>query len=560
MNPFRLHSGRVQLFLNRVRLIADDLNDLRGLKPILSPETLWKVILSIMSKLRQNVRKKRSESSTISPTLFKNEDGAIDLASIMVGIIVIGLIGGVIAATVFAVIPWTQDNAAKQQLDSIAAAQSAYMGLSSSGSQPAGLSLNSYASSADLKTANLLSKGDNYCTIKTGEGKEYEAYAQSSSGKTWKITNTATKPLLTDAAEVPSSCGQILPYTDKTPKLTTLTYKCDTTKKGVIPMNGSLTGVETWTGGSEPVVGHYTNRTTATPRTLLAGVEYKVTFDGTYKSMDSSIVPADSVSIADCLRSVDHWGQETGVTEAVHGFRGASNLTSVPAHIPTTITNYYMMFAQAYNFNDPDVGQWDTSNVVMMNSMFSEAYNFNQPLDNWDTSKVDNMGGMFLQARKFNQPLNMWDTSNVTVAESMFNNAHSFNQPLNDWDTSQVTNMAWMFNSAVSFNQDLDKWDVSKVIIMQRVFCEAWSFNGNISTWDTSNVADMSLMFGNNEVFNSDISKWNVSKVTDMTQMLNRATSFTHNLSGWNTASLSKATQFAPASFPNAYMPARTTK
>ena len=61
---------------------------------------------------------------------FRNEQGAIDLASIMVGIIVIGLIGGVIAATVFAVIPWAQDNAAKQQLDSIVAAENAHAGLS----------------------------------------------------------------------------------------------------------------------------------------------------------------------------------------------------------------------------------------------------------------------------------------------------------------------------------------------------------------------------------------------------------------------------------------------
>jgi len=61
---------------------------------------------------------------------FRNEQGAIDLASIMVGIIVIGLIGGVIAATVFAVIPWAQDNAAKQQLDSVVAAENAHAGLS----------------------------------------------------------------------------------------------------------------------------------------------------------------------------------------------------------------------------------------------------------------------------------------------------------------------------------------------------------------------------------------------------------------------------------------------
>jgi type II secretory pathway pseudopilin PulG len=65
----------------------------------------------------------------ITREVFVNDNGAIDLASIMVGIIVIGLIGAIIAATIFAVIPWAQDNAAKQQLDSVKAAEDAYRGL-----------------------------------------------------------------------------------------------------------------------------------------------------------------------------------------------------------------------------------------------------------------------------------------------------------------------------------------------------------------------------------------------------------------------------------------------
>jgi hypothetical protein len=55
---------------------------------------------------------------------LKSEGGAIDLASIMVGVIVIGVIAGVIAATVFAVIPWAQDKAASQALDSVNQAES----------------------------------------------------------------------------------------------------------------------------------------------------------------------------------------------------------------------------------------------------------------------------------------------------------------------------------------------------------------------------------------------------------------------------------------------------
>jgi uncharacterized protein YejL (UPF0352 family) len=60
---------------------------------------------------------------------FKNEKAAVDLASIIVGVIVIGLIGSVVAATVFAVIPWAQNNAAKNSLLAVHTAESAKYGL-----------------------------------------------------------------------------------------------------------------------------------------------------------------------------------------------------------------------------------------------------------------------------------------------------------------------------------------------------------------------------------------------------------------------------------------------
>jgi len=58
----------------------------------------------------------------------KDTKGALDLASIIVGIVAIGIIGGVIAATIFAIIPWAQDNAAKQALSAVATAEMAYRG------------------------------------------------------------------------------------------------------------------------------------------------------------------------------------------------------------------------------------------------------------------------------------------------------------------------------------------------------------------------------------------------------------------------------------------------
>ena len=122
---------------------------------------------------------------------FRDEDGAIDLASIMVGIIVIGLIGGIIAATVFAVIPWSQDNAAKQQLDSVASAESAYVGLSTQGSAA------SFGDANDLLNKNLFNAANAGVKIeKTGSGNtsHYGAADRSASGKYFYITDTMTQP------------------------------------------------------------------------------------------------------------------------------------------------------------------------------------------------------------------------------------------------------------------------------------------------------------------------------------------------------------------------------
>jgi hypothetical protein len=136
---------------------------------------------------------------------FTNEDGAIDLASIMVGIIVIGLIGGVIAATVFAVIPWAQDNAAKQQLDSVASAESAYIGLSTDGGNQqnfVALTANKITAPAPGSDTLFDATGPNtgkttvvvYTNGVSGNNAHYAAAVQSASGKWFKITDQKTQP------------------------------------------------------------------------------------------------------------------------------------------------------------------------------------------------------------------------------------------------------------------------------------------------------------------------------------------------------------------------------
>tara|TARA_B100000378_G_scaffold107218_1_gene85743 strand:+ start:3353 stop:3904 length:552 start_codon:yes stop_codon:yes gene_type:complete len=51
---------------------------------------------------------------------------ALDLPSIMVGVVVTGIVGGVIGATVLAVIPWAQQQGVEAQLREISTAAAAY--------------------------------------------------------------------------------------------------------------------------------------------------------------------------------------------------------------------------------------------------------------------------------------------------------------------------------------------------------------------------------------------------------------------------------------------------
>jgi surface protein len=410
--------------------------------------------------------------------VFKKEDGAIDLASIMVGVIVIGLIGGVIAATVFAVIPWSQDNAAKQQLDSIVQAENAYFGLSAANPSPlpTGTPTNSFGKSAELKTANLLTDGPRYCVTTPDDKKSYVGYSQSGSGAIFTVTDKNSKPDvfvapsgMTAKDALPSDCqfitdgfnstpAPVVPYVDPTPNKIIMTYQCDATTTVQTPIGGSIsnaTGTYTWNDG----VTSTTTNSNAT-KSLTAGTKYTFVFEG--KALWVRSNTAEMIAGAKCIRSVDHWGTTTGTTSAEGAFQGAINLTDVPANIPSTINYTPSMFSGATNFNDPDVKNWNVSKVTSMSAMFNGATNFNQDLSSWNTGLVTDMSYMFNNASSMNGKLNSWDTSKVTNMDHMFYGASSFNQPLNSWNTSNVTNMFLMFYTA-PYSQDLTAWDMNKV-------------------------------------------------------------------------------------------------
>ena len=273
-----------------------------------------------MFVVQERLRKKRSGLSNHG--IFRNEDGAIDLASTMVGVIVIGLIGGVIAATVFAVIPWSQDNAAKQQLNSVVQAENAYFGLSASvpSSLPTGYTVNSFTDSAGLANANLLRTGTTYCAVISNGGKNYQGYSSSASGTVWSVTDQNSNPVSftgTLPSTLPSTCQFIntsVTAPSFTPTQTVMTFNCDTAVvSGTPPYSGNLNGTETWSDGSSSPT--YTGASLPVVRSFAAHVNYTVTFTGTYTTINSQL-NSNTIAAAPCLRSVDYWGLNSGVTSA----------------------------------------------------------------------------------------------------------------------------------------------------------------------------------------------------------------------------------------------------
>jgi hypothetical protein len=114
---------------------------------------------------------------------LRNENGAIDLASIMVGVIVIGVIAGVIAATVFAVIPWAQDQAASQSLDAVVTAQS----VSYAFAAEAGTAV--YDDEAGLAADDLIQLSDTIVIELGTDSESYTAYSLSATGNAFSTTS-----------------------------------------------------------------------------------------------------------------------------------------------------------------------------------------------------------------------------------------------------------------------------------------------------------------------------------------------------------------------------------
>lgn len=333
-----------------------------------------------------------------------------------------------------------------------------------------------------------------------------------------------------------------------------------------LPLRGTVDVMVSWGDGHY----EYFNYPGLKTHTYTTKGEYTVSISGKKLQgfgSDSSEFFQPAVTTNASLKQVVSFGN-LGTTSLRGAFANAIYLESVPASLPSTVTDISYMFSGCTSFNQ-DISSWDISRVTNTSYLFSRAYFYNQPLDNWNTSAVTNMAGMFNEASNFNQPLGKWDVSNVVDMHEMFwrdtsfnqpignwntssavnmsalfAGARRFNQPIGSWNTSAVTNMSYMFADAKSFNQPIGNWDVSKVIGMFSMFAGAAKFNQPIGNWNTSSVVIMSSMFGDMTSdmgaisFNQPIGNWNTSKVEHMYYMFSGATAFNQPIGNWDVSAV----------------------
>jgi len=143
------------------------------------------------------------------------------------------------------------------------------------------------------------------------------------------------------------------------------------------------------------------------------------------------------------LVSVSSFNSTT--TSLENAFLAASNLTTVPTTLPSSVTNTSYMFNGASSFNQ-DISSWNTANVTNMAGMFMGPSSFNQDISTWDTSNVTNMDSMFIFSGAFNQNLSPWVTG-LTAQPTSFSSSANYL-----WEADKATKYPFLSDGTTRIN------------------------------------------------------------------------------------------------------------
>jgi len=194
---------------------------------------------------------------------------------------------------------------------------------------------------------------------------------------------------------------------------------------------------------------------------------------------------------------ISSWNTSNVTNMSYMFFRTDAFIQPIGVWNTSKVTNFSAMFyGTATTLFNQNLSNWDTSSATNMSLMFIGS-RFNNGLAagvggtlTWNTRLVQDFSNMFGYQGYFNQNIGKWDTSSAVTMNSMFIQNGGFNNGaasgvLNAtnnafyWNTGNVTNMASMFSQAGGFNQHIGTFDTRKISAanMLNMFASATAFN-----------------------------------------------------------------------------------
>ena len=96
------------------------------------------------------------------------------------------------------------------------------------------------------------------------------------------------------------------------------------------------------------------------------------------------------------------------------------------------------------------------ANVTSLANMFTGS-NADPDVSQWDISNVTSLASMFYSNASANPDVSQWDTANVTTTFSLFRSAASARPDVSQWNMAEVTTMQRMFQGCPT-NPDMSRW------------------------------------------------------------------------------------------------------
>lgn len=168
---------------------------------------------------------------------------------------------------------------------------------------------------------------------------------------------------------------------------------------------------------------------------------------------------------------------------------GSPDLTYIDTHYIEDMDHLFadrgVVGQDSYGFGklNPDISNWDVSNVRTANFMFEYNKTFKGDLSKWRFPKLELAHYMFKES-DFDGDISRWmmTASSLRIADWMF--AFSkFNGDISKWNLSNCTDLTMMFLDCPNTKTDPNLWTLNKKCRTYRIFdgCplgEEWGING----------------------------------------------------------------------------------